>query len=479
MKKLKPIHGFVVFLSIYAFLGIINLEILPVAWNDEVQNLDPAVQKILTGTFKSIIWPNPGADKMFASYPPLIQYVHYVWLTIFSIHIFTVRLPFLILTLATFFLFYHTLNRNKHLNNTWLPLLLLLIFALDKSTFELSRSVRVEPIILFLLSLYLFIQPKRLPFTKITLIAISSTAHFYIWPILFVWFAFEWLKLPTVPQKLLAFLILIAPWAFYFHSLDYQFSTWYNQMSMQTLDHQITSTDLPHSAFENSLFYRFWPHYKEQPFNVILFWAILIITTILFFTKKPLLKPQYQNLTALFFFSALLFAFASPQYRYLPPMLLLALITLPQLPWLNFQTKFIHYFSLLLAINGFFSFGGRHLAAQIQKTERNPYQVYDFLSEHLPTDKSLLIGDAIGAYYTYSVQKYSSYRWLDYAFDYYPIYWQPYKKVYIITHNTLPNSKFIQFIAEYRPVSSKQLPNWALKFAKGQTYSGMKLYQLK
>lgn len=479
MKKLKPIHGFVFFLTIYAFLGILNLGILPVAWNDEVQNLDPAVQKILTGTFKSIIWPNPGADELFASYPPLIQYVHYVWLTISGVNIFAVRLPFLILSIATFILFYFTLNRIKHLKNTWSPLLLLIVFALDKSTFELSRSVRVEPIILFLLSLYLYIQPKRHPFLKFIIIAIASTAHFYIWPILFVWFAFEWLKLPTIPQKLLAFIVIIAPWAFYFHSLDYQISTWYQQMSMQTLDHQITSTDMPHSPIENSLFYRFWPHYKEQPLNVILFWAILIISTILFITKKPLFKPQYQNLTALFFFSVFLFALASPQYRYLPPLLLLALITLPQLPWLNFQTKIIHYFTILLAFNGFFSFGGRHLAAQLQKSERNPEQVYDFLSEHLPKEKTLLIGDAIGAYYTYSIQKYSSHRWLDYAFDYYPIDWQPYKKVFIITHDTLPKSKFNRFIAEYRPVSSTMLPNWALKFAKGQTYSGIKLYQLK
>lgn len=485
MKKLKPIHGLVIFISLYASLGLLNLQFLPVAWNDEVQNLDPAIQYLHSGTFKSIIWPNPGADKLFASYPPLLQYFHTAWLRICPVDIFFVRLPFLILTFFTFILLYSTLNRSKNLKNSWLPLIILMVFALDKSTFELSRSVRVEPLILFLLSLYLYIQPKHWPILKFTIIGISATAHFYIWPILIVWFIYEWLQLTSINQKILLPIISALPWLLYFYSIDFQFDTWISQMSMQTADHQITSTDLPHSAFANSFFFRFWPHYREQPLNIILFLSIIILTLTFSFKKRTLFQPRYQNLLALLLFIILLFAFASPQYRYLPPLLLISLITLSNLPWLNFNTPKIKYFLLIISLNGFFSFGGRHLASQLQKPQRDPIPVYNFLSKHLSvttsTQKSLLIGDAIGAYYTYHLQTSShqkQHHSLDYAFDYYPIDWQPYQKVFILTHDSLP-SYGAHFIAQYTLPNNHSIPKWALTFAKGQTYKGMNLYQLK
>jgi len=485
LKKLKPIHGLVIFIIIYASLGLINLQYLPVAWNDEVQNLDPAIQYLKTGTFKSIIWPNPGADKLFASYPPLIQYFHALWLSIFPADVFFVRLPFLVLTLFTFILLYSTLNRSKNLKNTWLPLIILIVFALDKSTFELSRSVRVEPLILFLLSLFLYIQPKRWPIIKLTIIGISATAHFYIWPILIVWFIYEWLQLTSIHQKILLPIISALPWLLYFYSIDFQFDTWTSQISMQTADHQITSTDLPHSAVANSLFYRFWPHYREQPLNILLFWSIIILTLSFSFKKRILTQPRYQNLLALLLFTILLFAFASPQYRYLPPFLLLALITLPNLPWLNINTPKIKYFLIFIALNGFFSFGGRHFASQIQKPQRDPVPVYDFLSKHIPkpnnSNKHLIIGDAIGAYFTYHLHRNSRashFSNLHYAFDYYPIDWEPFNKVFILTHDSLPPYG-AHFIAQYNAANKLSLPKWALFFAKGQTYSGMNLYQLK
>lgn len=485
MKKLKPIHGLVIFIITYASLGFINLELLPVAWNDEVQNLDPAIQYLQNGTFKSIIWPNPGADKLFASYPPLIQFFHAAWLSVFPTDIFFVRLPFLLVTLFSFIFIFLTLNRSKNLKNSWLPILILLVFSLDKSTFELSRSVRVEPLILFLLSLYLFIQPKRWHILKFTIIGISATAHFYIWPIIAVWFIYEWLQLTSINHKILLPIISALPWLLYFYSIDFQFNTWLSQMSMQTLDHQINSTDLPHSTIANSLFFRFWPHYREQPLNIILFWSITLLTLLFSFKKRTLFQSRYQNLLALLLFSILLFAFASPQYRYLPPLLLLALITLTNLPWLNLDTPKIKCFLILVSLNGLFSFGGRHLAAQLQKSERNPEPVYDFLTKYLPkptnSHKHLIIGDAIGAYYTYHLHRNSRASQnsnFHYAFDYYPIDWKPYNKVFILTHDSLP-AYSAHFIAQYTSTNKHALPKWALIFAKGKTYSGMNLYQLK
>ena len=60
-----------VLIGLYLVVGLFNLDRLPIAWNDEIQNLDPAMVWHHTGQFCSPLWPNPGAEKTFLSYPPL------------------------------------------------------------------------------------------------------------------------------------------------------------------------------------------------------------------------------------------------------------------------------------------------------------------------------------------------------------------------------------------------------------------------
>jgi hypothetical protein len=145
-------------LAAVALLGLINLDRLPIAWNDEIQNLDPAFVWHHTHQFRSPLWPNPGAEFHFLSYPPLIEAWHCLWL-FFGKSPWIIRLPFLIFHLLTILLLHRFLLTNvlRSISHPqrW-ALLLTAIFLFDKSTGEIARSLRVETLILLLFSLLIF-----------------------------------------------------------------------------------------------------------------------------------------------------------------------------------------------------------------------------------------------------------------------------------------------------------------------------------
>ena len=91
--------------GIYLIAGLVNLDRLPIAWNDEIQNLDPALVWHHTGKYCSPLWPNPGAESKFLSYPPLLEAWHCLWLY-FGQSVWIVRFPFLIFHLLTALLLY-------------------------------------------------------------------------------------------------------------------------------------------------------------------------------------------------------------------------------------------------------------------------------------------------------------------------------------------------------------------------------------
>jgi hypothetical protein len=110
-----------------AVLGLINLDRLPIAWNDEIQNLDPALVWHHTQKFCSPLWPNPGAENHFLSYPPLIEAWHCLWLNIGKSP-WIVRFPFLVFHLTTALILYRFIHRI--FNNTHATPMALLLIAL-------------------------------------------------------------------------------------------------------------------------------------------------------------------------------------------------------------------------------------------------------------------------------------------------------------------------------------------------------------
>jgi len=293
--QVKPNTVFFVFLSVYALLGFINLTQLPVAWTDEVLNIDPAIQFHLNGNFTSKLWPNPGSDTVFASYLPLAHWTHTLTLYIFDFNIFNIRLPYLLMHCFTIWLLFNYLQQNIRNSNKWIPLLLTLVFALDKSVFEISRSVRVEVPIMLLISSYLTLQNKlNFQFLRITILGLLSMAHLFVWPLVFIWFLQELFKSRTILYKTNIFGLLFAPSILFLYQLDFNINTLIEQLGMQTHDHRIVSTDLQHHPLINSFWYRFFPHYREQPIMWLVYMILVFLITYL--TIRYKLNRRLENI---------------------------------------------------------------------------------------------------------------------------------------------------------------------------------------
>ncbi len=458
---------FFVFILNYLIFGLINLETLPVAWTDEIMHIDPAIQFLKKGEFTSKVWPNPGSEIIFASYPPLIHWWHTFWISITNPTIFMVRLPFLIFHVISLVLIFKCLL-NKQIN----PLLttfIVIAFALDKTVFEISRSVRIEVLLILLITLYIHIQNRQKLFLlRAALLGIMSIAHLYIWPIIFVWSISELMKLPF--KKQLVFLgILLLPIVFYFHTIHYNFNSLILQIGKQANDHQLTSGNASNNALLNSFYYRFFPQYNEQPF--VLF-GILIFFVILFknLLKIKTLKKITSNELSFFLLFIIFFFALSPQYRYLPVLYCLGILIFPT----NLNLK-VNWFVILILINGSISFIARHTVALIQRDSRLSKPVLDFIDLNIqPNKKTLILGESIGAYYSFSRKD----TLCDYGIDFYPQHWNwnNYNQVILLTKD---NHQQGLLVAEYKVETKYQLPQFITAFGKGGSYENTKIYRLK
>jgi hypothetical protein len=481
IQAFKHHAAFTLFFFIYALLGCINLDRLPVAWTDEVLNLDPAVQYLQHGYYFSKLWPNPGSHLIFASYLPGIQWFQTLYLGIVPFDIFWIRWPFLCLMLVSIILVYKTLLRNKNLKPEYATLLLALIF-LDKASFELARSMRVEVLIIFGTScLFYLSQYKKTILLQSFIFGYLFMCHAYLWPFIGVWFGMKWIHTNT-STKIFSLLFFLLPLFFFTASLGFNFNPLLEQMGFHMSQHTLVKTDLPHHPILNSLWYRFFPFYLEQPMIPVLFYGIIFCLVYLILKKpiwkSPLNYPQLGWLLSIF----LLFTVLTPQYRYLPFFWLTGIILIA----LNKQTQLtVPWLKVLMGLavmNAAISFMGRHSAALLQKNARDPISVQKFLQKKLDhreltsMKKSLILGESIGFYFAHQEKNRTHF---DYGVDFYPQHfdWNQYDNIYLLTHKVRIQDTLI---GVYR--SKQELfttPNFMLKFAKGGTYNGMRIYQLK
>ena len=74
----------------YAFFGLsilflfINLEFLPIAWFDEVMDLEPVGRWFLTGKHASIAWPMQGAGEHSMVNLPMREATHFIAMAFFG-----------------------------------------------------------------------------------------------------------------------------------------------------------------------------------------------------------------------------------------------------------------------------------------------------------------------------------------------------------------------------------------------------------
>lgn len=462
---------FFIFLFIYALLAFINLTTLPVAWTDEVMNLDPAIQFHKFGHYFSKLWPNPGAERVFASYPPLIQMWHILWLKFAEPTIFNIRLPFLVFHLSTLCILYYLLH--KLLKNKYLPLLLTILFAFDKSVFELSRSVRIEVIIMLLISLFYLIQTKsNNPFLLGFISGLLLIAHLYTLPIVMAWLVKTGLK-NSFKYNLKFSLSLFLPLFLSLWIINFNVTEIISQLGLQAAKHTPQSNGL-FFVLRDSFYSRFFPYYNEQPLMWVVYISILVFIVYSIFKQRnsikyALLQGSLLELTML---GITIFGAMSAQYRYLPAFLLIGIITFANEK--SQPNKYLIGIFTVIVINGFISFSARHATAIYQRNERNPEPILTFLNQNIPQNKkTLILGESIGEYYS------ATHKLCDYGLDFHPVHFKfsDYENVYFLSKDSIQYSR-CKRISTYKPIQNK-IPSIMAKFAKGGTYSNTILWKVE
>ncbi len=370
-------------IGIYLIAGLVNLDRLPIAWNDEIQNLDPALVWHHTGNYCSPLWPNPGAEFKFLSYPPLLEAWHCLWLY-FGQSMWIVRLPFLIFHLLTALILYRLVCQllsapssarkqpepYSHKIIEHLALLITALFLFDKSTGEIARSLRVETPIMLLLALFISTAPKLIhqckfhipPFLGLCLGSLAI-AHLYTWPlvliatVLILNHLIHYQKQSSLLHGFTFLLGLIAPITIFWLVVKPELHDLTTQLFMQAEDHSGTSLG---SNLYGFFIGRFVPYYIEQPYTFLLhqlYWIAALRLLILFYDPRPSLWSTFFKTPKKHFFNPfdttllipilyLSFAiptaiFLTPQHRYYPVQHLLGLLVIAvylqnfkqQLPW--------------------------------------------------------------------------------------------------------------------------------------------------
>ena len=475
MERRWANRSWAIFFLIYAILGIINLDTLPVAWTDEILNLDPAVQHAITGEYRSALWPNPNSDLIFAGYLPLIQWVHHITLSVLPLEIFWIRLPFFLFSLLSIWLFQKLLKPKIGDNAIILTLLTIIVF-LDKTVFEMNRSMRVEPLLIFLTLLYLYLKEKKQTvFLRFLILGFLGMGHLYIWPLVLAFLINE-VRRSKLKQTAIGIIVFLIPSLLFLSQLHWNITPIKEQLFHQVAQHRISETDLKSSPLMNSIWYRFYPHYKEQPLMPLVYLATILSVSYILIKNIALRKWNALTVEYSGFFGMLIliFIFMTPQYRYLPLLLVLGVLWAP----IKINNRSITFILVFLFVNLSLSFLGRHTAALAQRESRTPVPVFDFLHKHVEGEAPLILGESIGYYYAYRGIPRNERR-MTYGIDFYPQHqdWSQHDKVYLLTKEKRTNEVPIACYKSKK--ESWELPQWAKKFAKGGTYDGTYIYKLK
>ena len=455
---------FQIFLFLYLLLGLINLDTLPVVWNDEVQNLDPAVQHLQTGNWISWLWPNPGATEQFASYPPFIHHWHRLMLVFLPLNPFWVRLPFLLITCLSLWALFQILKRSD--SQAYLALGLTLLFAWDRSVFEISRSIRVEPLAMALVMAYAWGPPSVL--LRSFLLCLLPTCHLLLAPLALVMFIFEGIKHPKLRDRALLLSPALGIGLYLLYHYNWDISNAYQQMSYQIAKHSASTT----SNGLHELFYT----YKQAPVL-----ALFFLVALLGLTYRQIRLRQHNFWLYALGLYLLTLSSAQPLHRYWPMAWLL--LSLALAPLLMHAPKWLLGLGALALINGAGLYAARHFSALADRPARLSRPALAWLEQQLQSapEGSLITGSALAAYAAYQNPN------LEYGMpDYLQTFQQPrkaIKEVYVLDFGTGhrgPDTLSLPpcvCLGSYQTAPAQTIAgfqNWP-----GESYQSMKLYRLK
>ncbi len=419
-RKIFAQHRYFFFLLLAFFIPVLlHLHLVPIAWYDEVMDLEPVGRYFLEGRYATRAWPMEGSAECFMANLPLRELPQFISVGLFGPDIYFVRLIYVLFFLTALVFFYRTVLRITQ--NKMLSTLLIALFIFDKGVYENLRSARCEPFELALLaaSFYLF-QRNKLPWLIVFFCACMALIHPKLWMIAAALGIFtlynagpkRWLYLLPGLLPILGFFVFI-------HG------------DLQGFLSQFLASAKMHSAENNifarlgdHFFYRYLPYYSLQPWAWLLwiFAHYLAIKNVIAFRKDregrntvgshagvSQLSIVNCQLSIIFLLNSLfLLLTLIPNYRYNIPSVFLSFLIFAE--WLSRQWE-LHppakrlraalAISVILLPFLLFPFVSRNVLALAQREARDPYPVLDWMEQNLPAgDKTLICGEAIGSYWS-------------------------------------------------------------------------------
>jgi len=444
---------------------------MPLAWIDEIYGLEPAINYLQGNGYTSKIWPQEGVEKQFLAYLPLQGWLHILTQHILGFSIYTVRLPYAIYLLSGALFLYKALKENQV--STLVSLLLVLLILNEKSLFETTRGLRVEPITFLLLSISVYGFSTR----QVPIVALASSLmivlHPYVWPAAGVFlFACFYIQNSTETHPIMRFakpnmlwLIPISILVFFLFFIHFDIELLYSQFVNQAERH--TSFGGIATRFYNHFIRRFWPYYITQPYL-----PLLIYFALGYSVYKVVKRAFNPAVIALLLTHVVWFTILGPMHRYDSVLVFLSLFAvLPLLSGIKLPEQKIAFTLVVLLVFGLscIDVSSRQLMATVQRTERSPEKFLAWLNSNIDKNPSIISGHEIAYYAAVPDENldFFLFNTLPYRFDF-----STYQNLYLISNKTWPNH---EIVSQYT-VPNTVCWNW-IKSSGTHTYQN--LYLLK
>lgn len=467
MLKKAVLLGLVAYVVLYFLFLFFNLHLIPIAWLDEVMGLDPGFRLANGQGYTSYFWPQKGTEDFFLAYLPIQPLMHYLHQLVLPFDIYWVRFPWAIYLLLGSILFYASMRKLGL--STLFSMGMLLLIINEKSLFETTRGVRVEPLIFLAICSAIYARIKNWPVLQSVVSTTLVFMHPDVWPIALV------LYLDAIGSSYKAYkrsgktiAIVLTPLTgtlLFLLFIDFDVVSFVGQFLHQGNDHS-ASGNLFHRLHAHFID-RFWPYYISQPWIPTLVYAAFVYA-IYNIVHKQGNYLSYGVLVTHLVWCIILGPF--PRYNSILIVLSVFLLAKPlYLMWKNLNPNIAHTALIGLCILSSADVVIRHTMAIVQREERNPYAVIHWLQEELPKEDTYLITGSDIAYYAMAEDTtagYFLYNIPPYKYDF-----NKYDRLLLLLDNK--DSACTQ-LAEYHTTQGK----WSKKFGK-KTYKNLYLQEVK
>ena len=422
---------YILYFVLFVFLLFLNVDRIPLVWFDEVMGLDPAVNLIFKDGFHSKIWPQTGADQHFMAYLPMRFVFHSIHLLVLPFEVAWMRVPWLIYFLIAAFVL---LKSAKHYSAHWLiAFFVCFLFINDKTVFEVARSMRLDSISMLFIALCLYNYIKERYVLQALFATVLIFIHPNLWVVaLFMFFdaSFKVNREKSIQQFMpnALWLMPILSFALFFISISFDFNALYVQLFEHGSEH--TAEGGLSSRLYNHFIARFWPYYNTQPYMPLLIYAALFRSAYRIIRKECSSLDLIVVLTHLYWILLL-----APFYRYNAVLVLISIFSLlPLLTQLKLNRTSYAVILLFLMIHPL-NVLARHSVALLQREERNPQPLVDWLQTEIGDKKAIIMGHDL-AYYAVAKSRSVDYMMFNLNHDKFDL--NDYNAFYILTNEQLP-----------------------------------------